>query len=46
MAMQAHPMDRIAATRENAQSFTAMALNEERTATPGKQIQKIWQGNI
>ena len=46
MAKQSTPMDRIAATRENARSVTAMVLNEERTATPGKQIQKIWQGNI
>ena len=46
MAMQANPMDRIPATREKAQNVTAVALNEEGTATPGKQIQKIWQGNI
>ena len=39
-------MDCIAATRENVQSVTAMVLDEERTATPDKQIQKIWQGNI
>ena len=41
MAIQSTP-----ATRENAQSVTAMASNEEGTATPGKQIQQIWQGNI
>ena len=32
--------------KKNAQSVNAMALNEEGTATPSKQIQKIWQGNI
>lgn len=34
----AQPMDRMAARRENAQSGTAMALNEKGSVSPGKQI--------